>query len=93
MIPTNLLGMIDVSPTAPPGVADKVATLLGYLAWAGGAVCVAAIIIGGIVIMLAATGRGGDGAERVVRVIGIVFIGALLVAGASALGAALIPGV
>lgn len=90
---STLLRTIDVSPTAPPGVADKVSQLLGYLAWAGGAICVAALIVGGITVMLAAMGRGGDGAERVVRVAGLVFIGALLVAGASALGAALVPGV
>ncbi|MDK8237428.1 hypothetical protein [Actinomyces urogenitalis] len=84
-----ILPLISVSPAAPPGVAEKVSTVLNYLAWAAGAVCVAAIILGGIIILLGATGRAGDGAERVVRVIGFVLIGAALASGASALGSAL----
>ena len=91
-IATALLPVLNVSPSAPPGISAKISTLLGYLAWGGGAACVAALIVGGIIILLGAMGRM-DGAERVVRVIGAVFLGSALIASAGALGAVLVPGV
>lgn len=88
-----MLPMVDPSPVAPPGVSSMVNTVLGYIMWTGGVVAVAALLIGGIVIMLNAYGRAGDNAERIVQVLGMVFIGAVIIGSAGAIGSALVPGV
>ncbi|WP_172119587.1 hypothetical protein [Actinomyces faecalis] len=89
----TLAPLVSPTPQAPPGVTEKVNMILGYTMWAGGIVAVLSLLIAGIVIMLNSMGRAGDGAERVVRALGFVFIGAIVVGGAGAIGSALVPGV
>ncbi|WP_315503556.1 hypothetical protein [Actinomyces radicidentis] len=87
------LPVIDPSPVAPPGVSDKANTILGYLMWAGGVAVVASLIIAGIVIALNSHGRAGDHADRIIAVLGGILIAGVIIAGAGAIGSALVPGV
>lgn len=74
-------------PVAPPGVADKVETVLTWLMWIAGATVIVGFIIGGI--MLAASNERGMGNENVRR-IGFVIMGAVVIAAAAALAKALL---
>lgn len=79
----NIASQIDVTTTTPPGVADKVATVLGWVMWAGGAVAILGFIIAGI--MLALANNSGQSNEAT-RYVGRVAMGAVLVTSAAALG-------
>lgn len=74
-------------PVAPPGVADKVETVLDGLMWTAGATVIVGFIIGGI--MLAASNERGMGNENVRR-IGYVIMGAIVIAAAAPLAKALL---
>lgn len=74
-------------PVAPPGVADKVETVLTWLMWIAGATVIVGFIIGGI--MLAASNERGMGNENVRR-IGYVIMGAVAIAAAAPLAKALL---
>lgn len=74
------------SPVAPPGVEEKVQTVLNWLMWVAGATVIVGFIIGGI--MLAISNERGMGNENVRR-IGFVIIGAVVIAAGAALAKAL----
>lgn len=90
---TLTLPAVNPSPIAPPGVSDKVNTVLGYMMWAGGIAIVASLLIAGAVLALNSFGRAGDHAEQIVRVLGMILIAGVIIAGAGAIGSALVPGV
>ncbi|MDO5722479.1 MAG: hypothetical protein Q4P06_08075 [Actinomycetaceae bacterium] len=73
---------LDVTSTTPPGIADKVSTVLGWVMWTGGAVAILGFIIAGI--MLALANNSGQSNEAT-RYVGRVAMGAVLITGASAL--------
>lgn len=82
LIPTMFPFDIDVVSTTPPGVSDKVSTVLGWVMWVGGAVAILGFIIAGI--MLALANNSGQSNEAT-RYVGRVAIGAVLITGAASL--------
>lgn len=87
------LPVVNPSPVAPPGVADKVNTILGYMMWAGGIAIVASLLIAGAILALNSFGRAGDHAEQIVRILGMILIAGVVIGGAGTIGSALVPGV
>ena len=78
-----LLPLIDVTPTAPPGVSEKISLVLGWLAWGGGAVAILGFIAAGVMVMLSNnSGQSNEASRYVAR----VAIGAVIVTAAAALG-------
>lgn len=80
-----LMTLINPTPQAPPGAAEKINLVLGYLMWAGGVVCFVSIATLGMIFMLNATGRA-NGAKDVVVPAGWVALGSGIMAAASTIG-------
>ncbi len=74
--------------SAPP-LAENVTTVLGYVTWVALAVVGVSVVILGM--MIAAKMRQGEGVAAIGR-LGLILGGVILIAGASALVSALIPG-
>lgn len=84
---TNLMASVlrmDVpvpTPVAPPGVGDKVQTILNWTFWGAIVVLVGALIVAGAT--MAINNRRGDGISDGIGKVVIVLIGAAIVASAS----------
>lgn len=81
------LMLINPTPTAPPGVEDMVSMVIGWLMWAGWAAVIVGFIVAGI--MLVISNDRGMGNENVKKV-GLVIVGAILIASALTLANALL---
>ena len=79
--------LINPTPTAPPGVEDMVSMVIGWLMWAGWAAVIVGFIVAGI--MLVISNDRGMGNENVKKV-GLVIVGAILIASALTLANALL---
>lgn len=79
---TDSLSDLDNSPVAPDGVVAKINNLLGMATFGVLAFTVLALIISGGLLVLSATGRGGEGLEKLVRTVSKIFIGAFLASSA-----------
>lgn len=78
---------LNPSPQAPPGVEQRIQTVLNWLMWIAGAAVIVGFIVGGL--MLAISNERGMGNENVRR-IGFVIVGAIVIAAAAALAKALL---
>ncbi|MDO5049370.1 MAG: hypothetical protein Q4D87_05755 [Actinomycetaceae bacterium] len=84
----GLVGLdLNPSPVAPPGVEEKVKTVLDWLFWIGTISVFVGFVVGGIMLII--SNERGMGNENVRR-IGFVIIGAIVIASASALAKALV---
>lgn len=65
---------IEIQPEAPPGVGEKLSTVLGWVYWLAIVACIAAIIVG--IVMIA---TGGDRGKEILigGIIGLIFLLAL----------------
>lgn len=81
------LMLINPTPTAPPGVEAMVEKVIGWLMWAGWAAVIVGFIVAGI--MLVISNDRGMGNENVKKV-GLVIIGAIIIASALTLANALL---
>lgn len=75
VLPADSLSDLSDDPVMPDGVAAPLSTLLGMGVAAGLVVAVVALMVVFAQLTLSAMGRGGDGAERLVRNVMKVFIG------------------
>lgn len=74
-------------PAAPPGVADKANTVIGWLKYFGLAACVAGLIIAGM--SMAINHRRGMGGAEAASQVGFVAIALVIIGAASAIVGAL----
>lgn len=77
LLPADDLGDLDDTPVVPDGVIAPLNKLLGMGTFAAIAVAAIALLVVFGQLILSAMGRGGDGAERLVRNVLKVFGGAL----------------
>lgn len=73
--PMDDLSQLDNSPVVPAGVIGPINTLLGIGTAMGLIVAAVALLVVFVTLILSAMGRGGDGAEQLVRRVMKVFGG------------------
>ena len=77
----------DPAPAAPPGVAGKATTVLGWIKWASLAACVAGLFVAGA--QMALNHRRGMGGAEAASQVGWVAIALVVIGAAGAIVAAL----
>jgi len=76
------LAPMDSGPVAPPGVANKTDTLLGWAKWVCFFICVIGVV--GVAAKLAANNRRGEGEDHA-KALAAVLFGAILCGAAGGL--------
>ena len=74
--------LIDVTPTPPPGVSEKLSIVLGWATWIGATVAIVGFIVAGAMLMLA---NNSGQSNEAARYVGRVAVGAVIVTAAAAL--------
>ncbi len=85
----NLARILQVipqpDPVAPPGVADKAGTVMGFIMWGSIVVCTAALLGMGFMVLASDHGHGGGLSPQMKGTFGKVIVAMVTVSSASAI--------